>query len=69
VGPGVGRWPEGPWGTQSLWYGGPRPQLEAFRAFEIPEEMQQQYGYPSLTDQRKAKILGLNAARLFRRAP
>jgi hypothetical protein len=53
------------WGTQSLWYGGPRPQLEAFRDFEIPLELREQYGYPELTDERKAKILGLNAARVF----
>lgn len=53
------------WGTQSTFYGNPQPQLAAFRAFEIPADMQAQYGYPALTPERKAKILGLNAARLF----
>jgi hypothetical protein len=53
------------WGTESVWYGGPTPQIEAFRDFEIPEDMQDDYGYPALTQARKAKILGLNAARLF----
>jgi predicted TIM-barrel fold metal-dependent hydrolase len=53
------------WATQSTFYGDPQPQLAAFRAFEIPAELQAQYGYPALTPERKAKILGLNAARLF----
>lgn len=53
------------WGTDSLWTGSPQPQLEAFRAFQIAPEDQERYGYPALTAQLKAKVLGLNAARLF----
>jgi predicted TIM-barrel fold metal-dependent hydrolase len=54
------------WGTESvLFYGGPQPQIEAFRNFEIPADMRAKYSYPELTAERKAKILGLNAARLF----
>ena len=53
------------WGTQSMYYGGPAPQIEAFRAFKIPEALRTRYGYPELTLSRKAKILGLNAARLL----
>lgn len=54
------------WGTDSVvFYGGPQPQIDAFRAFEIPADMRDKYGYPELTAERKAKILGLNAARLF----
>jgi predicted TIM-barrel fold metal-dependent hydrolase len=54
------------WGTESvLYYGGPQPQIDAFRDFEIPKDMRDTYGYPELTPERKAKILGLNAARLF----
>ena len=52
------------WGTDCLWYGSPQPCIEAFRAFEISEQLQESYGYPALTPLRKAKILGLNAARL-----
>jgi hypothetical protein len=37
----------------------------AFRAFEITDAFQEQFGYPELTLERKAKILGLNAASLF----
>ena len=53
------------WGTDSLWYGSPQSQIEAFRAFRISEEYQERFGYPALTDEVKAKILGLNAARLY----
>jgi hypothetical protein len=52
------------WGTDCLWFGSPRPIIEAFRTFQIPVEMQEKYGYPELTPLRKAKILGLNAARI-----
>jgi hypothetical protein len=37
----------------------------AFRAFQISPQLQERYGYPALTPALKAKILGLNAARLF----
>jgi predicted TIM-barrel fold metal-dependent hydrolase len=53
------------WGTDSIWYGSPQDQIQAFRAFEITPEFQERFGYPALTPERKAKILGLNAARLY----
>lgn len=53
------------WGTDSIWYGSPQPQIEAFRALEISTELQETYGYPALTKQRKAKIFGLNAAKVY----
>ena len=53
------------WGTDSIFYGSPQGQIEAFRAFQIPEEMQTGFGYPPLTRSAKAKILGWNAARLY----
>jgi hypothetical protein len=45
--------------------GVPQSQIVAFRMFQIPEEMQEQFGYPALTDETKAKIFGLNAATLY----
>ena len=42
-----------------------RWQIEAFRRFQIPEEMQEKFGYPEITEEDKAKILGLNAAKLY----
>ena len=53
------------WGTNSLFFGSPAPQIRAFREFQIPSGMRATYGYPELTPERKAKIFGLNAARLF----
>jgi hypothetical protein len=53
------------WGTDSVWYGPPQPQIMAFRAFEISSEFQGQFGYPALTTAIKDKVLGLNAAALF----
>ncbi|MCC7271253.1 MAG: amidohydrolase family protein [Alphaproteobacteria bacterium] len=52
------------WGTDSVWYGSPQDQIQAFRAFEITPEFQERFGYPALTRTAKAKILGLNAARI-----
>lgn len=53
------------WGTDSLWYGSPQDQIQAFRAFEISAELQEQYGYPALTPAVKRKILGENAMALY----
>jgi hypothetical protein len=53
------------WGTDSILYGSPQPQIEAFRMFQITEEFQDRYGYPALTPELKAKILGLTSARLY----
>jgi hypothetical protein len=53
------------WGTDSIWYGSPQGQIDAFRVFEISPEYQERFGYSPLTADVKAKILGLNAARLY----
>jgi hypothetical protein len=53
------------WGTDSIWYGSPQPQIESFLQFQISAQLQQQYGYPALTMERKRKILGLNAAKIY----
>ncbi len=53
------------WGTDSLWYGNPQDQIQLFRAFQISEEFQEEFGYPALTNEIKAKIFGGNAARVF----
>lgn len=57
------------WGSDALWLGQPQEQITAFRLFEIPEEMQQKFGYPALTSELKERILGKNAAALFRIDP
>lgn len=53
------------WGTDSVWYGPPQFLIDAFRAFEIPERFQVEFGYPALTAEAKRKILGANAAELY----
>jgi hypothetical protein len=53
------------WGSECTWFGSPQTQIETFRSLTIPEQMQQEHGYPALTAELKAKILGGNAARLY----
>jgi predicted TIM-barrel fold metal-dependent hydrolase len=53
------------WGTDAIWYGPTQAAVDTFRAFQIPTWMQEQYGYPELTPELKAKILGLNAAKVY----
>jgi len=56
-------------GSDSLWYGAPQWQVEAFWRFQIPEEMSRKYGYPQLTGEMRRKILGLNSAHLYKLEP
>ncbi len=53
------------WGTDSIWYGSPQDQIQAFRAFQISREAREQYGYAEITDSLRAKIFGLNAMRPY----
>lgn len=53
------------WGTDSLLWGSPQWQIEAFRRFRIPDELVEGYGYPQLTDEIKRKVLGENAVRVW----
>ena len=53
------------WGTDSIWYGSPQDQIQAFRAFQIAPEFRDRYGYPEITPQLRAKIFGLNAMRPY----
>ena len=53
------------WGTDSVWYGSPQWQIEAFRRLEIPDDMQKKHGFAPLgpADGRvKSAILGYNGA-------
>ena len=53
------------WGTDSVFTGSPQEQIVALRAFEIPRRMQDDYGYPAMTDAIRRKIFGLNAAEVY----
>jgi predicted TIM-barrel fold metal-dependent hydrolase len=53
------------WGTDSIWYGSPQDQIQAFRTFQIAPEFRERHGYPEITPQLRAKIFGLNATRPY----
>ncbi|MGI9101972.1 MAG: amidohydrolase family protein [Terriglobales bacterium] len=53
------------WGTDSIWWGSPQWQIEAFRRLQIPDDLQKRFGYQPLTDDVKRKIFGMNAARVY----
>ncbi|HKP56918.1 MAG TPA: amidohydrolase family protein [Polyangiales bacterium] len=57
------------WGSECVWMGSPQPQIEAFRMFQISKAFQDMYGYPELTPELKAKIFGLNAAKIYKIDP
>jgi predicted TIM-barrel fold metal-dependent hydrolase len=56
------------WGTDSIWYGSPQDQIQAFRTFQISEELRDRHGYPRMTPALRAKVFGLNATRPYRLA-
>ena len=53
------------WGTDCVYNGIPQSQIVAFRMFQIPVAMRDQFGYPEITPEIRAKIFGLNAARIY----
>ncbi len=53
------------WGTDSIWYGSPQDQIQAFRTFQIASELIEAHGYPELTSSLKQKVFGFNGARVY----
>jgi predicted TIM-barrel fold metal-dependent hydrolase len=53
------------WGTDSIWYGSPQDQIQAFRTFQIADALAQRHGYPKLTPALRAKVFGRNALALY----
>jgi len=53
------------WGTDCLWWGSPQWGIDALKRFQISDEMCEKFGYKKITKEDKAKIFGLNAARLY----
>jgi uncharacterized protein len=54
------------WGTDSIWGGSPQSQIDRFRRFQIRDDIAEKYGYKKLTPEIKAKVFGLNAARIYK---
>ena len=57
------------WGTDSIWYGSPQDQIQAFRTFQIAPELRDKHGYAEITPALRAKIFGLNALKIYPIAP
>jgi hypothetical protein len=53
------------WGTDSIWYGSPQDQIQAFRTFQISPELRAKHGYSEMTPALRAKIFGLNATKPY----
>jgi predicted TIM-barrel fold metal-dependent hydrolase len=53
------------WGTDCLWWGSPQWVIDAFKRFQISDELCDNFGYKKLTKDDKAKIFGLNAAKIY----
>jgi uncharacterized protein len=53
------------WGTDSIWYGSPQDQIQAFRTFQISPDLRAKHGYPEITPALRAKVFGLNATRPY----
>jgi uncharacterized protein len=53
------------WGTDSIWYGSPQDQIQAFRTFQIAPELREKHGYPEITPELRAQVFGLNALKVY----
>ena len=53
------------WGTDCIWWGSPQWAIDAFKRFQISDELCEKFGYRKLSKDDKARIFGLNAARLY----
>ena len=54
------------WGTDSIWYGSPQDQIQAFRTFQIADPLIEKYGYPRITPALRAKVFGRNALKIYK---
>jgi hypothetical protein len=53
------------WGTDSIWYGSPQDQIQAFRTFQISAQLRERHAYPEITPRLRANVFGLNATRPY----
>jgi predicted TIM-barrel fold metal-dependent hydrolase len=53
------------WGTDSIWYGSPQDQIQAFRTFQVSPALREKFGYAEITPALRAKIFGLNGAAVY----
>ncbi|HEY7099145.1 MAG TPA: amidohydrolase family protein [Terriglobales bacterium] len=53
------------WGTDSIWWGSPQWQIEAFRRLEMPDDLMKRFGFKPLSSDVKRQVFGMNAARVY----
>jgi predicted TIM-barrel fold metal-dependent hydrolase len=53
------------WGTDSIWYGSPQDQIQAFQTFQISNSLREKYDYAEITSAVRQQVFGLNAAPLY----
>ena len=54
------------WGTDYAGFGAQvRAAVQGLREFQIPEDMQEGYGYPAITEEDRRKIFGENLGKLL----
>ena len=53
------------WGTDCIWWGSPQWLIEAFRRFEMPDNLQEDFGYAPITAADRELIFGRNIAGLY----
>ena len=53
------------WGTDCLWWGSPQWVIDAMKRFQISDKLCEEFGYKKLTKKDKARIFGLNAAKIY----
>ena len=54
------------WGTDSIWYGSPQDQIQAFRTFQISDALAAKHGYSKITPALRAKVFGRNALAVYK---
>ena len=54
------------WGTDCLWWGSPQWVIDAMKRFQISDRLCEKFGYAKVTKDDKAKIFGLNAAKIYK---
>ncbi len=57
------------WGTDSIWYGSPQDQIQAFSTFQISPALRERTATPRSPRALRAKIFGLNAAKVYGLSP
>jgi predicted TIM-barrel fold metal-dependent hydrolase len=53
------------WGSEAPLTGNPYPYLRALATIQIPDDLQEGWGFPAITEDDRRNMLGLNFARLL----